>query len=358
MMNILILNSAQGKCPLGSDTWVRGTVRAIESLAGRRDIRLVCSADPHPWNLVTYLAGKLQIPSLAVMTESESMAGQHTLRDFMASYVLDDRLTTVRWLDRDCAGRMKQRWQERDSLAFASADIIYPVSIRRGGRLDNSLPAVVGKARDAFRIPWKREGYLPEYHLADRKVIPFPKGDWLVHWTRACPGPWPGETAAAYYHDMLAHPERYVRSAGNTLARMLQESRIRASSWRMPGGKAAVSFSANGPGDAMRLMRWRKRYVRYSFEPWGIAVERRTLEEMGARQVRYDGGSNDGERLFTQSSGSAGDWEPEAEWRLPGDCDLHSIPAGRMFAVVPDNASATRLTGRYPAVRCHPIFAD
>lgn len=356
-MNVLVLNSAQGKYPLGSDRWVQATVRAVESLSHYDGVRLVCSADPHPWSLTTYLAGAHRIPILLVMTESEQEAGSHAVRNFIASHGLDESLVEVRWLPGEHA-QVKQHWRERDRLAFDIADVIYPVSIRPRGRHHASLAATAKTVRDDFRISWRREGYLPRYDFAGRRVNPFPAGEWLVHWTRAWPGPWPGEAAAGYYRDMLAHPERYVRSAGNTLARMVRESRIRGSTWRMPGRKAAVSFSANGPGDAMRLMRWRKRYVRYSFEPWGIAIERRALEGMGARQVRYRRCAAGEDRLFTQSPGAAGDWTPESEWRLPGDCDLHRIPAGGMFAIVPEVADAHRWEAVFPDVPCRPLFRD
>ena len=58
-MNVLILNSAQSKYPVGNDQWVKGTIRAIQSLkANNIHSHILCSTEPSPWNLVTYLAGK------------------------------------------------------------------------------------------------------------------------------------------------------------------------------------------------------------------------------------------------------------------------------------------------------------
>ena len=69
------------------------------------------------------------------------------------------------------------------------------------------------------------------------------------------------ERSLEFYRDLLASPGSYVRSARNTLMRMLAERIIRGSTWKIPGGELAVSFTALPPPDTLPLMRWRKRYV-------------------------------------------------------------------------------------------------
>jgi len=161
----------------------------------------------------------------------------------------------------------------------------------------------------------------------------------------------------------MADGSRYVRDAGATLGRIVAERRIRGSVWRIPGKKSAVAFSALSPGEAVRLMRWRKRFARMSFEPYGIAIEKNVLAGMGAREVIYMKNgiilSDGDERIFTHSAGENGRWTDEREWRLPGDLDLKTIPADSVRIVVPDARAAEYFgdggNGEFPV---HVLFTD
>jgi hypothetical protein len=127
----------------------------------------------------------------------------------------------------------------------------------------------------------------------------------------------------------------------------------------MPGNAEAVSFSALGMNEAMPLMRWRSRYVRYSFEPYGIAIRRSALESLGGRPVIYTtrlSRATCGEDfLFTQSPGEHTDWRGEREWRVLGDVRLDMLDSGDFMAVVPDTTakrSVTEGSGHDIAVHC------
>ena len=115
----------------------------------------------------------------------------------------------------------------------------------------------------------------------------------------------------------------------------------------MPGGQAAVSFTALSPAEAVPLMRWRKRYTRYSFEPYGLAFRCKFLTKLGARPVEYyqpgRKPTKERETLFYQSMGRVGDWKAEKEWRLPGNLDLEQIPESDMLIIVPDREEKTKL---------------
>ncbi len=347
-MNILILNSAHGKYPVGSEGWVQATAAAVSRFAGS-DAVFVCSTDPLQWDLETYLAGVSGAYVRLIVKHGDDEHGYVDYERLKRDFALADGRTTPLFLPprpTSAPSHPKDTWQERDRMAVETADEVYPISLRPNGRLDSLLrePAFRGKVRNDFRIPWSPNNFIPRYSLDGRSWRRLPAGEWLVHWTRSNSGKWPGERDAEFFRDLLADGSRYVRDAGSTLCRMLSERRVRSSAWRMPGGVPAVSFSALSPGEAVELMRWRKRYVRMSFEPYGIAVEKKVLLHMGAREVSYIEGERAveeaGERLFTQSAGDEGRWAREREWRLPGDLDLAGVPADSARVVVPDAHAA------------------
>jgi hypothetical protein len=79
-------------------------------------------------------------------------------------------------------------------------------------------------------------------------------------------------------------------------------------------------------------MRWRKRYVCYSFEPYGVAIRLDYARGLGIRPVLYGEAESynqllECEKHLFQSRGSAiADWLPEREWRHRGDLSLDTIP--------------------------------
>lgn len=76
-------------------------------------------------------------------------------------------------------------------------------------------------------------------------------------------------------------------------------------------------------------MRWRPRYVRFSFEPFGIAVEPKTASASGIRKVIYlespDPPPEGIPAYLFQGRGKKGDWPIEQEYRHPGDFDLTGL---------------------------------
>jgi len=363
-MNVLILNSAHEKYLRGSSPWIRETVRAVRRCAGRK-VRLVCSTEPSPWDIVTYLAGRHRIEQLQIVKALRGPDGSREYRRILDDFALDGALVEPLFLPAAADIHPKAGWQLRDRCALEHADVVCPVSIRPGGRLDTLLAEFAGTVdiRNEFRIPWelRKRAPLPDYSSCD--ISPFPPGNWLVHWTRASAGPWPGERAWEFYRDVLERPGVSVRSAEETLVRILSEKRIAGSIWRLPRNETAVSFSSLEVSEAVHLMRWRKRFVRFSFEPYGVAVRAGALLDRGARPVDYivDGApaSDSDERLFQHAKGTLTDWESEREWRISGDVDLAGIGAGDLLAVVPDIRTADRIRARTGgSTPVHVLFGD
>jgi hypothetical protein len=347
-MRLLILNSAHGKYPIGSEGWVQATLRAVRETASPQVVFLA-STEPVPWDLTVWLAGRTEARLELIVKSPETDRALADYIRLLDDFGLDGNRISPRYLGEAAAtlAHPKDSWQMRDRVALTLADAVYPVSIRPGGRLDHMLgePEFRGKVRDTFRIPWTQSRFNLRYSLSGRVWKPLPKGDWLVHWTRACPGKWPGERSRDFFRDFFNHPDAYVRSAGSTLYRILREGKIRGSSWKTPGGAPLTAFTALTPGDALSLMRWRKRFVRYSFEPYGLAIRKEALLSLGATEVVYTGenGSPHSDSLFTHAAGKDDHWAAEKEWRLPGDLILHDIPPDAVLIIVPDDLAAEKL---------------
>ena len=336
---VLILNSAQSRYPRGNDPWVKATVRAFEQLAGR-DISVITSADPLMWNFSAWLASEHGMYIRHIVPDFDPTKAAAAFEETLAVFGIPREHASPLYLTSPRSLTRTDMWHLRDLTALKTADIIYPVSLRPGGRLDSMLRTEPVKAeiRNTFGISWRTaDRRTPVYDLLEAELHPLPAENWLVHWTRSSPGPWPGESEAAFFRDMLAHPSIYVRSARETLIRILREKYIRASSWKIPGQVPVVSLTENTPETAVTLMKWRKRFIRYTYEPYGIAIRRQHLESIGARRVVYAGHANapDADAWMYQSPGEFADWTREREWRYPGDLQISTLGGKNWFVIVP-----------------------
>ncbi|MCE5250963.1 hypothetical protein LLG96_12155 [bacterium] len=364
-MKALILNSAHNKYPMGSDPWVQATVNAVETLA-RSGSTILCSSGPSQWDLVTCLAGKNSAEIELIVKIPKDRSGGTLYEALLEDYNLDRNRTHPLFLPRTpgLCQRTKELWRARDLLAIQNAQIIYPVSIRPEGRLSQMINRddIKSKINSDFRSPWTQGGFIPSYRLEGRTVNPLPDDTWFIHWTRASQGPWNGEKPWQYYHDLIGNPGIYVRSAEATLVRILTEKRIRGSAWKLPAGERAVAFTSLSLEKTLPLMRWRKRFVRYTFEPYGIGVRQSTLIDLGAREVVYvrgDTTAGDSDSLFFHAPGILTDWSGEKEWRYRGDLSLHGIDSHDLIAVVPDaGAEKSLMEKNRENIPVHRIFKD
>ncbi len=356
----LLLNSAHSKYPCGDDGWIQATRGAAEVLAAE-DATFICGTTPLSWDIGAYLAGRSGGRAILLVPGAAGREGYAQYERLLEWFDLAHSRTNPLFFPVEIGVRGKQRWQGRDHTALAAAETVCPVSIRPGGRLDAligglSAGAVIDRR---FAMPWQPGGSHPHYDLVDRRLAPFPGGVWIVHWTRASQGPWPGERPCDFFREMLASPGRYVRSAAATLVRMLRENLIRGSAFRLRGSGTAVSFSALQPGEAVSLMRWRQRFVRYTFEPYGIAIRRDRAIERGARPVLYaESVESAGEdRMFVQTTGNRGDWAREQEWRASGDFPLGGFDPDDCWVLVPDTVSVERFRAEMPSPwSVHALF--
>jgi len=334
----VILNSRQSKRPCNRDDWVSGTVRAVGSAIGQ-DLTVITSVGLSTWELTVHLVNIRGGRQIVVLP---SMAGE-PVASVIGRTLADFRLDPSRCLFVTPVAATapvrgaKGGWPERDVTALELADALLPVSIRPGGSFDGLLrgPAAAHKeVSNDFRVDYHPSLDRVRYnfaHCSGNPALDDPNWRYVIHWTRSSHDPYPGETRFEYYRDILT-TDTYCRSAYHTLLRIAVEKTIRSSNRFIRGGYRVVSFSALHPLDAVRLMRWRRRYVSYSFEPYGVAVRTDCAVAAGLRPVIYGNDAvyarlAENERPFFQKHGSqVADWRPEEEWRYEGGFGLGNLP--------------------------------
>ncbi len=218
-------------------------------------------------------------------------------------------------------------------------------------RLQNQAATAGKEICNDFRVDYRRPVDRVRYDFEGCTFNPAlddPNWRYVIHWTRSSHGPYPAETRFEYYRDILAS-STYCRSAYHTLVRIAIDRTIRSTNRFIRGGHQVVSFSALEPREAVKLMRWRRRYVCYSFEPYGVAIRTDAAIAAGLRPVVYGDDDlyselADCDRPYFQNRGSeVSDWRPEAEWRCLGDLNLQSLPADEVKLITCTCHEATAL---------------
>lgn len=188
--------------------------------------------------------------------------------------------------------------------------------------------------------------------------------EWLCHWTRARPGPWPDESAEDWLDELILDCESADHSAISTLWRIVACGRLLASADGIRGGEPVVAWTAVPLSEFRSRRIWRKHRQRYDFECCGVAVRRCELQTRGAEPVIYGGESewrqlSDRDRFRFQpataeqtASRTPIDWTQEREWRLRGDVDLKALPTDAVCLFVPTerSARAARLVSPWPVL--------
>lgn len=168
--------------------------------------------------------------------------------------------------------------------------------------------------------------------------------DYLYHYTRSCPGPWPGQSYRQYLLAILQNEPLCEHSALHTLIRILREGRIRASKKLVRGEQPVISWSAVPPEEINGLRHWNPALIRWTFDPYGIAIRRKLLRKSGAKPVVYGNEKvyaklkNADRYRFQRHEPPDCSWKHEREWRLADDFCLDHIAPTEGFIFLPESA--------------------
>ncbi|MCE5334165.1 MAG: hypothetical protein LLG06_06205 [Desulfobacteraceae bacterium] len=174
-------------------------------------------------------------------------------------------------------------------------------------------------------------------------------GRYLFHYTRGCPGPWPGESYREYLLKLLGGAPLSGHCAIDTLIRILLEGRIRAGSRMVRGQDRVSSWTSRPPSEIFALRKWNPALARWTVEPCGLALKRDLLRSMGAKPAVY-GLDGDFARLprteryrFQICGTPHAEWRHEREWRFPGDFTLDSVGPKDCFIFVRNEIEKRKL---------------
>ena len=349
----VILNSRQSKTPLGNDPWVKNTLAAIQA-ASDAAFTLITSIGMNTWELALWAAADKKRPLIILIPSEKHKSLPAHAREIALDFNIDPNLAL--WLSippTPGSHGAKGWWEQRDTLAFTLAPRIYPVSIRPDGRWAALLgsPEAAGKEIVSdYKTPYPKTSrsipILPKNFTVPR-IRPWP---YLTHWTRRRYTPWPGESSCEFYRDLAASGDDYPRSASATLLRILHERRIRGSSERIRGAADVVAFTAIPPDEALGLMKWRGRFARPTFEPYGICIHRNAAQAAGIKPVEYlpEGLQSNATPKALQQGFGRGFWPAEAEWRAVGDIDLSEIDPRHIRVLVPTEADVLKILNLAP----------
>jgi hypothetical protein len=342
----LILNSRQSKIPTGADQWIQNSFRAVqEAIAGGHVI--VTSIGMNTWEFLVWAAGN-NMGSQIIVAPVDGKDDEYEIRaDIIKDFGLEESRTGFMFFRAVKKGmRAKSAWSERDRIAVSLANQLYPVSVRQGGNLERLFkdnPAKISTAQLAHSTEYNPHVRRANVAIREEELtacVRDMKWDYLTHFTRTAYAPWPGETSADFYRAIYNSGVCYPRTALATLKRIVADKKIWASYYHIRGGHKVVSFTELHPREAINLIKWRPRYVRWNFEPCGVAIDKKYARSIGIRPVIYDSPERyyklaDEAKPFYQNPGEkGGEWEPEKEWRYHGNLDLAAIPPENILLLV------------------------
>lgn len=192
-------------------------------------------------------------------------------------------------------------------------------------------------------------------------------GEWeyLTHTTRACDGPWPGQSRDEYLDELFDGDASADHSPLAALLRIVTQRRLHASGMAIRGKFPVVSWTAVPLGELAQLRVFRAHRTRWDFEPYGICIRRGWLEARGARAVNYEQEAawkslpevdrpffqlRHGKRQQAKSAADVPvvDWSVEQEWRHLGDLNLDQLSQDDAFVFVPSEEDAEVLSATSP----------
>ena len=352
-----VFNSRKPRTISPHDPWLRVSKRFTEE-AMEQGYVLVSSLGNAPYNWISYLAKRSGSPLVLVCDGLLPWMDSENKKDaFLTAYGdLFDPANTL-FLSPFSPGFLppyKERQPIRDACVATISHKLWVAEVRPNGIMERLVKRAAGRGLSIVQASPEKIGKAAPAALTEKsartpqtrpyEVLTMEDGQFLVHFTRSCPGPWPGQTWFQYLRSLDEEDEHSGHSAFDTLIRILDKKTIRGGSRLTRGPGRVVSFTGCSLREMRSLLRWNRSLIRWNFEPYGIAVNKELLQEMGARPVvyapseEYDGLPEAEQYRFQLHNPPRTDWSGEKEWRIQGDLDLRAVPAGQMAIVIPKEA--------------------
>lgn len=358
--------------PTGDTGWVRATRRATDLFSRREDIRFLCSIGTSGYDLTLSLLADYSTPLTVLLSREqlekrrvdpagahEYLAQEYGIQPGRLRVIIFSASANTEWNDS----------RQRDIALYRLADAIIPIALRETGFLNRVVFAnsEIGPKLDrSLQINTQRQCPTKiKVNYSSRRINQRTEralADYLIHWTRSCNGPWPGETRGDFCRAIARSGSEYPRSGWDTLSRMLSEKKVRASRRHLAGAQAMVAFTAASLSECAALMSYRSRYREMTIEPYGLALPRETVKALGGRMIQYLPPSqwrklSPPAQLFAHAEGPDGaKWKQEKEWRIVDDLDLGEIWS-KLIILTPDAISARRISSRFH-LRTEPVFLE
>ncbi len=386
----MILNSRPNKALQADSVWLTKTVNlAKDSIL--KNWTLISSYGPITYSVVSFLA---KGTSLAVVCDGPIpfMDTEDVEEKFKTEFSDIFHMETTLFISGFSPGvlpKTKLRWAIRDETAGLISEIILPCEVRPNGNMSRILESAYLKGKTlisedvnssslchcpegslklrlknnsqytakiapkiqkitsinytVLKAPFNRGNFVSNVELENYS------GDLLIHYTRACRGPWPGQSWSEYLSDLIYNNLGSAHDAVDTLRRILVERKIRACGKWTRGSIPVVSFTETTPEEFGLICKWRRGLMRRTFEPYAIAFSKKALLDKGARKVVYAPEedfmtlSQDAKAYFQLSSSPCADWTVEKEWRLHGDLGFENMKPSDWFVIAPNHHDAQDL---------------
>jgi hypothetical protein len=379
-----VVGSRQPRSVSADTRWLRGT------LAARRHARLdgavlVASLGPLPYELAAWDAVRAGAHLILVLERPVPPEGtpEHDAWRRDHGPLVERPETLVLCLPEKLPGARGAgaRAQLRDRVVDALADAVLAVEVRGGGvwlalleeRLRRGASVLSGPAHDRgcagnrvlleqgaepvdLGVPARVEAAgAPPVLVPDAEPLDAAEAaDYLFHYTRAQPGPWPGQRRVDYLEELAGGAAASAHTGLDALLRILAERRIRAGGRLIRASQPVCCFTDRAPDEIHRLVRYSRGQLCWSFEPYAIGLRQEYALAKGLRPVlhlppaAYASLAPDERFLYQRHEPPAVDWTAEGEWRRCGDLDLADARTGDVIVLVPDARAAAQVARACP----------
>ncbi|MBI2565430.1 MAG: hypothetical protein HYV63_00175 [Candidatus Schekmanbacteria bacterium] len=392
--------------PSPHNRWVRLVPRLLAQQASFPGV-IVSSLEAVQYDFVSYVAGSLGRPLiLALPGPLPGAMSAGRLQEWLRHYetILDPGSTLLVSTQPSPVSPTPSSadLRRRDVVVDGLADVVVAIDIRQRGSMEQLLSSRLPEGRRLLVVPpgghgtrgnqvllergaqelvpelgelppeeWKQliaprgrpetdavqwPGAAPQGDTEARESAPLSTADdldeYLFHYTRARPGPWPDQSRMDYFAELRNGGQYSGHRGRDALERILDHRKIYASSRLIRGGVSVVCFTDRSPAAIRSLTRWSRGQTRWSFEPYAIAVRRRYAVARGVAPVLHLSAGHHAELAREQQfryqrfEPPECDWTAEGEWRHAGDFDFSDVTPEDLTVITPTAAEALSLRAR------------